>query len=429
MMKSYFKDEEIMVIVVLKWLFLAILAGALTGTVVGGFLLILFKGIVVVDALPPYKYILLPLGMLASVFVITKICPAAAGHGTDRVIAAIHDKWGRIPDMVVPVKIVSTWMTLIPGGVVGTEGPSTQIGGALMSWVSDLLKCNEHTRRKLVVCGVAAALSAVFGAPVAGAVFGIEVLFVGEMFYTALLPAVVSGAAAHYVCTLMGVPYIFPHVAIPAFSAESALWSIGAAMFFALVSILHVGCFDAMDKIYKKLPLDVWMKALLSSAILLSTVPFFNETYLGMGERGLTAFFAGQGGAWYAFALKSFLLAVTLAGGGSGGVLTPTFYIGAASGALFASIFGLDSGFFAVLGFVGLIAASVNTPLSAIILSMEMFGADMAPYAALTAVFAYMLSGNRSLYPSQIRARPKSEDFVLMRGADRRRSKAKGKKQ
>ena len=123
------------------------------------------------------------------------------------------------------------------------------------------------------------------------------------------------------------------------------------------------------------------------------------------------------------------MLAVTLAGGGSGGVLTPTFYIGAASGALFASVFGLDSGFFAVLGFVGLISASVNTPLSAIILSMEMFGADMAPYAALTAVFAYMLSGNRSLYPSQIRARPKSEDFVLMRGADRRRSKAKGKKQ
>ena len=414
MFKIFLKNEGILLSSVLKWLFLAVVTGVLTGSVVGVFLITLYNAIDYVNALPSFwKYALIPAGLFLSVLSIKKICPEAAGHGTDKVIAAIHDRWGRIPDLVVPVKIFSTLTTLSVGGVVGTEGPSSQIGGALMSWFSDVFKCREHVRRKLVICGVSGALAAVFGAPIAGAVFGIEVLFVGEMFYGALLPAIVTGTTAYYICLLLGVPYAVPNVHVPVLNAETVLWCIAAAVFFAGVSIFHIACFNFIEKTVKKLNFSFVDNTLIAAFVLCLTLFFSGETYLGMGEKGLNVFLAGGFAPWYAFALKSFLLAVTLSGGGSGGVLTPTFYIGAAAGALFAQTFGLNTGFFAALGFVGLIAGTVNTPLSALILAMELFGASIAPYAALVCVFSYMLSGNRSLYPSQITARPKADDFIL----------------
>ena len=122
---------------------------------------------------------------------------------------------------------------------------------------------------------------------------------------------------------------------------------------------------------------------------------------------------------WCAFALKSFLLAVTLAGGGSGGVLTPTFYIGAAAGALFASVFGLDVGFFGALGFVACVAGAVNTPMAATFLAVGLFGEAIAPYAGIVCVLTYMLVGARSLYPTQILVLPKSDAFVLAEPTDK----------
>lgn len=139
-----------------------------------------------------------------------------------------------------------------------------------------------------------------------------------------------------------------------------------------------------------------------------------------MGEKGLNQVLSGSALVWYALILKSFLLAVTLSGGGSGGVLTPTFYIGAAAGGLFASVCGLDVGFFGALGFVGCVAGAVNTPIAATFLAVELFGAPIAPFAGAVCVVSYMISGARSLYPTQILIRPKSDDFVLADPQDKK---------
>lgn len=413
-------EEEILFKGFVKWLFLATVCGVVVGCVVGFFLIVLFRAIDFVNALPDWRYALIPLGLLASLFSIRFFSPQAAGHGTDKVISAIHYKEASVPFSVVPIKIISTIFTLAPGAVVGTEGPSVQIGAGLMSELARLIKLTVKNRKKLVVCGVSAALSAVFGAPVAGAIFGVEVLFVGEIFYPLLLPALVSGVVAYMTCLQMGVPYASYNVFVPSLTSEMLEWCLLAAVCFGVVCIFHIKLTNGIAAVFKKLKIPDWGKSLVASVLILTVVFLFGDSFLGMGEEGLNAFLSGKEVVWYAFVLKSFLLAVTLSGGGSGGVLTPTFYIGGAAGALFAQIFGLDISFFAALGFVGCVAGAVNTPVAAVFLAVELFGSSIAPFAGLVCIVSYMISGAHSLYPTQILVRPKSDDFVLAEPHDKK---------
>lgn len=406
-------DEEILFKGFVKWLFLAAICGVVVGAVVGLFLIVLYQSTDWINSLPEWRYALIPAGLLASLFSIKFLAPQASGHGTDKVISAIHYKEAQIPFSVVPVKILSTIFTLAPGAVVGTEGPSVQIGAGLMSELSRLFKLTVKERKKLVVCGVSAALSAVFGAPVAGAVFGVEVLFVGEVFYPALLPALISAVISYMVCLQMNVPYTIYNVIVPSLTPEMLEWCLLAALCFGAVCIFHIKMTDGILSAFKKAKLADWVKSLVASGVILTVVFFLGDAPLGMGEKGLNAVLSGKTVVWYAFILKSFLLGITLSGGGSGGVLTPTFFIGAAAGALFAQFFGLDIAFFGALGFVGCVAGAVNTPIAAVFLATELFGASIAPFAGVVCVVSYMISGAHSLYPTQILVRPKSDDFVL----------------
>lgn len=414
------KNEEIILMNVLKWLFLSVVAGALTGGLIAGFLILLQTCIRYVSDLPDWRYALIPAGLLASIYSIRLISPSAEGHGTDKVISAIHYRAARIPFLVVPAKILSTIFTLAPGGVVGTEGPSVQIGAGFTSALAVWLKFSEKERKKLVICGVSAALSAVLGAPIGGAIFGVEVLFVGDFFYPVLLPAVISSISSYFVCVAMGVSYAVPAIAIPPLSLTVFSWCVLAAVFFSFVCIYHVETVHFICGRFQKMKIPLPVKSFIASGILLCTAAVWGDRFLGMGEEGLLLVFSGQEQPWYAFLLKSVLLAVTLSGGGSGGVLTPTFYIGAAAGSLFAGVFGLDVGFFGALGFVACVAGAVNTPLAATFMSVEMFGHQIAPYAGAVCIICYMLTGLRSLYPTQILVQPKSDAFVLADPKDRR---------
>ncbi len=407
------KNEKIILVNVLKWLVLSALAGALTGAVIAGFLFCLKFSIRWVAALPDWRYALIPAGLLGNIYSIRLIAPAAEGHGTDKVISAIHYRAARIPFAVVPAKIISTILTLAPGGVVGTEGPSVQVGAGITSALGVLFKFTEKERKKLVICGVSAALSAVLGAPVGGAIFGVEVLFVGDFFYPVLLPAVISSIASYYVCVALGVSYAVPAVTVPALSAAALGWCVLSAVFFSLVCIYHVETVRFIARQFHKMKLPQPVKALIASGILLTVAAAGGDRFLGMGEDGLNRVLSGAAEPWYSFLLKSVLLAVTLSGGGSGGVLTPTFYIGAAAGGLFATVCGLDVGFFGALGFVACVAGAVNTPLAATFMAVEMFGHAIAPYAGMVCIISYMLTGLRSLYPTQILVQPKSDAFVL----------------
>ena len=155
------------------------------------------------------------------------------------------------------------------------------------------------------------------------------------------------------------------------------------------------------------------LKSFIAAGVLLSVVAFLGDDFLGMGGKGIKRVLSGQAEPWYSFLLKSILMAVTLGGGGSGGVQTPTFFVGAAAGSLFASVFGLDVAFFGALGLVACIAGAVNTPLAATFMAVELFGSAITPYAGGVCIVCYMLTGLRSLYQTQVLIHPKSDEFVL----------------
>ncbi len=359
-----------------------------------------------------YYFLLLPAAFFVSTFIIQYLAPDAEGHGTEKVIEAVHKNSGRIKAAVVPVKLVSTIITLAAGGSVGKEGPCAQIGGGLSSLFADLLRFGDEDRRKLVICGISAGFAAVFGTPIAGAIFGVEVLFIGSILYEVLLPSFIAGITAYQISSSLGLTY-FHHTInfVPVFSEGFFLKIMLAGLFFGVVSIIFIETLKYFEKLSEKIKIWKPLKGVIGGVVLIGLTLIFSSQYLGLGLDSIESNLKGGSIPWYAFLVKILFTSITLSFGGSGGIVTPIFFAGAASGSLFAVILGLDLATFSGIGLVSVLAGAANTPIAASIMAVELFGPKIAPYATVACVISFLITGHRSVYPSQILSFKKSSSL------------------
>lgn len=389
----------------LKWALLGVLSGVCVGRGTRAFLSALmwttsrvthaFHGPV------PY-YALLPIALPGCVYLIRTFAPTAKGHGTEAVIAAVHESHGKIDWRVAPIKLAATVLTLAFGGSVGKEGPCAQIGAAITSLFADILRLGNEDRRRLVICGISGGFAAVFGTPIAGALFGIEVLYLGRIEYSVLFPCLISGIAAHLVCGAVAPTPHF-HVAAGTLNKASlALLSIVFGAMCGLVALTLIESMRGLERALKAASKHPYAVALAGGVLLAVIYRFCGTAPAGLGLPAIQSALAGAVPAiGLLFALKIVTTTVTLETGGSGGIITPLFCIGATFGAAFAQLFHLPIALFAAFGLIAVAAAGANTPIALSVMAMAILPTEIGVFAALSACTAYLLVGHRSVYASQ----------------------------
>jgi H+/Cl- antiporter ClcA len=419
-MRKKVLESSVLFVSILKWLFLASCIGIIVGISTTVFLRLLGLGI---SGATRYQYyfLLLPAALFLSALIVKTFAPDAEGHGTEKIIEAVHRQSGKMKLTVVPVKLVATVITIAFGGSAGKEGPAAQIGAALSSGFAGLLRFTDPDRRKLVICGISAGFATVFGTPIAGALFGVEVLFVGAVLYDVLLPSFVAGIVGFQVSSALGITYFHEQISIiPAFSSFFFLKICLAGLFFGFCSLLLIEALKFFEGLSHRVKIWAPWKGLIGGLTLAVLAWSFSTRYLGLGLETITASLRGESVPAAAFLLKILFTAVTLSFGGSGGIITPIFFIGATAGSVFGRAFGFDPALFAAMGMVGLLAGAANTPISASIMAIELFGPAIAPYAAVVCVISFLMTGHRSVYPSQVLSLAKSSSLTVATGSEMR---------
>lgn len=382
-----------------KWIIFAILVGIIVG-LCGTAFYFGMSLVTVVRTQNPWLIFFLPIGGLAIV-ALYHMLHDEKDTGTNLVLSAIHSD-DELPFRMAPLIFISTLITHLLGGSAGREGAALQMGGSLGNTLGKLFHFDEKDKHVMIMCGMSAAFSALFGTPMAAAIFPMEVVSVGVMYYAALVPCVISSLIAHGIAYSFGVSNeMFLITDIPAFSVGNSVRISILAVLCALVSILFCVALHESEHLYKKFFQNPYLRVFVGGCIVLFlTLLVGNQNYNGTGINIIAQCIDGSVRP-EAFLLKIVFTACTLGAGYKGGEIVPSFFIGAAFGCLFGLAFGFSPTLCTAVGMTAVFCGVTNCPISSLLISFELFGYDGMPYFLLSVALSYMLSGYFGLYRSQ----------------------------
>ena len=398
-MFEYIQRLKLAVITLFKWLFCSVVCGCFIGSVGAVFHLMLgYVGSLRVEY--PFLLFGLPVAGIIIVFMYN-IVHEAGNRGTNLVITAIQSN-DEVPGRVAPLIIVSTLLTHLCGGSAGREGAALQVGGALGNTFAKLFKFDEKDTRIMIMCGMSACFSALFGTPIASAVFSMEVISVGVMYYAALVPCVFASLISFKVANHMGIgPNVFHLLDVPSFQLLPSVKVIVLAMLCAGLSVLFCIILHSLGDVYRAKLKNPYVRILFSAVIIiLLTLCLQTDDYMGAGVPVIAR--AIQGNVHpTAFFWKIVFTALTLEAGFKGGEIVPSFFVGATFGCLFGQIAGISPSLCAGVGMVSVFCGVTNCPISSLLIAFELFGYDAVPYFMIAISVSFLLSGYYGLYHDQ----------------------------
>ena len=409
------KEEYVLLASLIKWILISVFIGG----IVGGATSLFIKAVAVTTDFSygfKYYYLLMPIGFFLSSFIVIKLAPDAKGHGTEKAIESINRESGKMDIKVVPVKLLTTIITLIFGGSVGLEGPSTQIGAGIASKVSDIFKLKDMDRKRLAVCGVASGFVGVFGSPVGAAMFASEVLYIGQFSYISLFPSLIAAFTSFFVGKFFKTkPLITYFINMKNFSGSIMLMRmILFGIIIGVLSVIFIRFIDLVEQLFKKINIYTPIKGIIGGILMILIVFITGTTdYLGIGEGIINKAVTGGIVNPTDFIWKSIATAITLGSGGSGGILTPMLFVGAIIGNLWGTLISGSVTFYAAVGMVAFMATCANTPIAGIVMCMELFGSEVGIYAAIVCVVGYLIVGHKSIYPTQILIKSKTPSLSM----------------
>lgn len=383
----------------LKWTLISVI----TGLTVGAFsTLFAFTMNVVTEYRAENDYILyfLPLAGLITVF-LYKAFKFNNDKGTNLVISTIHAQ-SEIPFKMAPLIFITTILTHLFGGSAGREGAALQLGGSIGNQLGRWFRLDDADKRVVVLCGMSAAFSAVFGTPMAAAVFSMEVVSIGIMYYAALVPCVFSSLIATYFSTSFGVRgEDFKFIEFPSLTFLNTIETVCLSILCAALSIVFCIMLHKTGDLFRKYLKNPYIRIFIAGVVIVALSLLFNtRDYNGAGIPVITK--ALQGDAVpYAFILKMIFTTITIEAGFRGGEIVPSFFIGATFGCLFGNIVGFSPSVCAAVGLISLFCGVTNCPITSILISFELFGSDGIPFFLIAVAISYFMSGYYGLYHDQ----------------------------
>jgi H+/Cl- antiporter ClcA len=383
-------------VLLLKWILLLLVIGIAAGTLSALFLASLNW---VTEYRESHKWLiyLLPVGGLL-IGLLYHYKGAEAVRGNNLVFDTVHNPKDVIPFRMVPLVLGGTLLTHLFGGSAGREGTALQMSAAAADQLHQPFKLTSKERTILLIAGLSGGFASVFGTPMAGAIFGIEVLLIANFPYKAIIPSIVSAFLANYITGLWGVGHThYVITLIPGFSIVGLGATALAGVVFGMGAILFVRFTDHVSRFAKKIKYAPFRPLVGGIAVLCLVLVLGTHQYIGLGIPTIKNSFQAPA-APYDFLMKIVLTAITLGMGFKGGEVTPLFFVGAVMGSALAIVLPLPVGLLAGMGFVAVFAGAAKTPVACIVMALELFGYSCGIYVAIACIVAYFISGKHSIY-------------------------------
>ncbi len=410
---SLYVDFSAIFSYILRWGPISLLAGILAGSASA---LLLWSLNVATDLRESHRWLIafLPLAGLLVGLLYWRFGGSVAA-GTNLILDEIHDPRQTIPLRMTPLILLGTFVTHLFGGSAGREGTAIQTGASLADQLTRIFHLPGDERRILLMTGVGAGFASVFGTPLAGTIFGLEVLALGSLSYGAILPCMLAAFAGDLTTRAWGVHHtVYRILDIPALSLKGMLLAGVAGAVFGLVARLFTSATHFITETFKSRVSWPPLRPFVGGVMVAVAVFAIGTTkYIGLGIPTIVAAFNGPLPS-YDFAAKLVFTVVTLGSGFKGGEVTPLFFIGATLGNALAYVLPLPTSLLAGMGFVAVFAGSANTPLASTLMAMELFGGEAAAYAGIACIVSYFFSGHNGIYEAQRIVNRKHEQGVAI---------------